>query len=133
MPQMQLLEIDSEGRLRTKLYDKRDNINFPIVNFPFICSNIPAASCWSNVLEVWFLSWLKLLNNWFMLGKLEVITFTVPTMTWLAITEYLCHKWPWMRSVCRNHNPVLSSFIAYHWFVTIKWLLPLVMLELLIL
>jgi hypothetical protein len=27
------LEIDSEGRLRTILYDKRDNFNFPIVNF----------------------------------------------------------------------------------------------------
>jgi hypothetical protein len=37
------LEIDSEGRLRTKLYDKRDDFNFLIVNFPFICSNIPAA------------------------------------------------------------------------------------------
>jgi hypothetical protein len=37
------LEIDSEGRLRMKLYDKRDDFNFPIVNFPFICSNIPAA------------------------------------------------------------------------------------------
>jgi hypothetical protein len=37
------LEIDSEGRLRTILYDKRDDFNFPIVNFPFICSNIPAA------------------------------------------------------------------------------------------
>ena len=38
------LEIDSDGRLRTKLYDKR-NFNFPIVNFPFIyiCSNIPTA------------------------------------------------------------------------------------------
>jgi hypothetical protein len=32
------LDNDSEGRLRTKLYD-----NFPIVNFPFIYSNIPAA------------------------------------------------------------------------------------------
>ena len=40
------LEIDSEGRLRTKLYDKRDDLNFPIVNFPFICSNIPAASAY---------------------------------------------------------------------------------------
>ena len=37
------LEIDSEGQLRTKLYDKRDDVNFSIVNFPFICSNIPAA------------------------------------------------------------------------------------------
>jgi hypothetical protein len=37
------LEIDSEGRLRMKLYDKRDDFHFPIVNFPFVCSNIPAA------------------------------------------------------------------------------------------
>ena len=37
------LEIDSEGRLRTKIYDKIYDFNFPIVNFPFICSNIPAA------------------------------------------------------------------------------------------
>jgi len=37
------LEIDSEWQLRTKLYDKRDYFNFPIVYFPFICSNIPAA------------------------------------------------------------------------------------------
>ena len=37
------LEID---RLRTKLYDKRDDFNFPIVNFPFICSNIPATSAY---------------------------------------------------------------------------------------
>jgi hypothetical protein len=37
------LEIDSEDRLRTKLYDKRDDFNFSIVNFPFIYSNISAA------------------------------------------------------------------------------------------
>ena len=37
------LEIDSERWLGTKRYDKRDDFNLPIVNFPFICSNIPAA------------------------------------------------------------------------------------------
>ena len=37
------LEIDSEGQLRTTLYDKRDYFNFPIGNFPFICNNIPTA------------------------------------------------------------------------------------------
>ena len=30
----------TEGRLRTKPYDKRDDFNFPILNFPFMC-NIP--------------------------------------------------------------------------------------------
>ena len=37
------LEIDSDRRLKTKLYDKRDDFNFHIVNFLFICINIPAA------------------------------------------------------------------------------------------
>ena len=37
------LEIDNQGRLCTKLYDKRDDFNFPIVNFPFLCGNIPSA------------------------------------------------------------------------------------------
>ena len=27
----------------TRLYDKRDDFNFPIVNFPFLSSNIPSA------------------------------------------------------------------------------------------
>ena len=26
-----------------KIFDKKDDFNFPIVNLPFICSNIPAA------------------------------------------------------------------------------------------
>ena len=37
------LEMDSEGRLRTKLNDKRDDFNLTIVNFAFIRSTIPAA------------------------------------------------------------------------------------------
>jgi hypothetical protein len=41
------LEIDSEGLLRTKLYDKTEDLNVPIVNFPFIHSNIPAAPIYS--------------------------------------------------------------------------------------
>ena len=37
------VEIDKEGRFETKLYDKRDDFSFPIVNFPFLSSNILAA------------------------------------------------------------------------------------------
>jgi hypothetical protein len=36
-----LLNIDSNGRLTTTLYGKRDDFDFAIVNFPFLCSNIP--------------------------------------------------------------------------------------------
>jgi hypothetical protein len=38
--------IDSEGRLRTKLSDIRGDFNFHTVNFPFVCSNIPAATAY---------------------------------------------------------------------------------------
>ena len=31
------------GSIFTRLYDKRDDFNFPIVNFPFLSSNIPSA------------------------------------------------------------------------------------------
>jgi hypothetical protein len=36
-----ILNIDSNGRLTTSLYDKRDDFDFAVVNFPFLCSNIP--------------------------------------------------------------------------------------------
>ena len=82
------LEIDSEGRLRSKLYDKRDYFNFPIVNFPFICSNSPAApaygvyisqllrysrACGSyqEILDRGLLLTRKLLNQGFLLVKLK--------------------------------------------------------------
>ena len=82
------LEIDSEGWLRTKLYDKRDDINNPIVNFPFIYSNIPAApayevyisqliryfrACGScrDFLDRWLLLTRKLMNQGFLLVKLK--------------------------------------------------------------
>jgi hypothetical protein len=84
----QHLEIDSEDRLRTKHYNKRDDFNLPIVNFPFICSNIPAAigygvyisqmirysrACGSyqDVLDIGLLQTRKLLNQGFLLVKLK--------------------------------------------------------------
>ena len=33
----------TSAKLSTKLYNKRDDFNFPIVNFPFLCGNIPAS------------------------------------------------------------------------------------------
>ena len=82
------LEIDSDGRLRTKLYDKRDYFNFTIVNFPFICSNIPAAPAYGvyisqlircytaygsyqDFLDRRLLLTRKLLNQGFLLVKMK--------------------------------------------------------------
>ena len=35
-----LFNIDSNSRLTTTLYDKRDDFDFEIANFPFLCSNV---------------------------------------------------------------------------------------------
>jgi hypothetical protein len=37
------LEFDDSGQLSTKIYHKRDDFNFKIINFPNMCSNIPAS------------------------------------------------------------------------------------------
>jgi hypothetical protein len=34
------LEFDDSGQLSTKIYDKRGDFNFKIINFPNMCSNI---------------------------------------------------------------------------------------------
>jgi hypothetical protein len=37
------LEYDDSGHLSTKIYDKRNDFNFKIINFPNMCSNIPVS------------------------------------------------------------------------------------------
>ena len=34
------MEFDEDGKLFTRLYDKRDDFDFPIVNFPYLSSKI---------------------------------------------------------------------------------------------
>jgi hypothetical protein len=82
------LEIDSEGRLRTNFYDKRDDFNIPIVNFRCIRSTFPAAPAYGvcisqmirysrdcgsyqDFLDKGLLLTRKLLNQGFLLVKLK--------------------------------------------------------------
>ena len=71
--------------LKTKLYEKRDDFNFPTVNFPFICGNIPAygvyisqlmqysraSGSYQDFLDRGLLLTRKLLNQGFLLVKLK--------------------------------------------------------------
>jgi hypothetical protein len=105
------LAIDSEGRLRTKLYDQRDDFNFPIVNFPFICSNIPTVPAYGayisqlirysraggscqDVLDRGLLLTRKLLNQGFLLVKLKSShrKFYGRHHDLVDAMEYLCHN-----------------------------------------
>ena len=46
-----LLRFTASDYIQTVLYDKRDHFNFLIVNFPFICSNIPIAPAYGVFLS----------------------------------------------------------------------------------
>ena len=47
-----LLSIGRDGQLHTSIYDKRDDFNFHIINFPFLSSNIPSSSAY-GVFYIW--------------------------------------------------------------------------------
>jgi hypothetical protein len=59
---------------------------------------------------------MKLLNQRFIMVKfkwsLRKWRFRIATMTWLTVTEYLCHKWPRKCSVCHNH------ICSHSWLIT---------------
>ena len=116
------IEIEIDGGLSAKLYDKSDDLNFPIVNFPFICSNIPttpvygvyisqlirysrACGSYQDFLDRGLLLTRKLLNHW-LSGSHHCESFTVVATNWVTVTEYLS-KMTTDSSVCSNHNPVL--------------------------
>ena len=46
------LEIDSEDWFRTQRYKKTDDFKFLIVDFPFICSTIPAAPAYHEYISL---------------------------------------------------------------------------------
>ena len=117
-------KIESEDRLITKVYEKRDDFHFPILNFPFTCSNIPAApafgayifpmirysrACGSyqDFLDRGFLLTRMLLNQGFLLVKSSLRKFYGRQQTWLTVMEY--HKWRRICSTCRKHFPVWVS------------------------
>ena len=46
------LEFDDSGQISTKIYDKRDDFNFKIINFPNMCSNIPASPAYGAYISL---------------------------------------------------------------------------------
>ena len=46
-----LLSIGRDGQLHTSIYDKRDDFNFHITNFPYLSSNIPSSPAYGVFLS----------------------------------------------------------------------------------
>ena len=113
------LKIDSERRSRTKLYDIIDDFNFPIVNFPFICSNIPATPAYGvyisklTLYSTDFASYKdfidreltrKRLNQRFLLAKLNSSLRKFHGRHHDLVDRYrkFVVKWPRVCSTCRQ-------------------------------
>ena len=45
------LSIGRDGQLHTSIYDKRDDFNFPITNFPFLSSNVPSSPAYGVFID----------------------------------------------------------------------------------
>ena len=74
------LEIDKGGRLKTKLYDKRDAVTFLIVNFHFISNSIQA----SPVYEVYVIRYSR---DWYsdFLDQAQLLTQAVFKQSYVAL------------------------------------------------
>ena len=89
------LKFDKQGKLTTRIYDKRDDFNFPIDNFPFLSSNIPtspsycvfvsqliryarASSLYTDFIDRSVLLARKLLRQRYQLPRLESILWATP-------------------------------------------------------
>ena len=114
-----------------KLYDIRDDFNFPIVNFPFICSNIPATPAYGVYISQLTLYSTdcasyqdfndreltrKLLNQRFLLIKLKSSLRKFHGRHDDLVDRYgkYVSQMTTICSSCRQHFPILSSLMTYH-------------------
>ena len=119
-------EIDSEGRLRTNLYEKLDDLHFPIANFPFKCSNISeapaywvcistlilysrASGSYQDFCDRGLLLTRKLLDQSFLLVKLKPLLRKFYGRHHDLVDRYIISR---ICSTCK-HFPILSSFMTY--------------------
>ena len=88
------LQHDKHGHLTIKLYDKRDDFDFPIVNFPFLDSNIPASPPTVFTCRSWY-----------------DIQGLVPTIT-ISVIDVVC----WQTNL-----PIKVSKVAGWWWLWVKF------------
>jgi hypothetical protein len=83
------LEFDESGQLSTKMYDKRDDFNFKIINFPNVCSNISASPAYGV-----YISQFLLTPYLYTLSLYENPSFII----FSAETEYISTR-SWYRNI----------------------------------
>ena len=137
-----LLSIGRDGQLHTSIYDKRDDFNFHITNFPFLSSNFPtspaygvfisqliryARACSSYgcfILKARRLSNKLLDQTGIRQGTLEIV---IEEVLWSILGSYQTIwsfpltnvKWHSVTWPCTMTNPYLSDFVPNSTFYRI--------------
>ena len=126
------LEIDSEGWFRTKLYNKKDDFNFLIVNLHSYVATFQqhlhmkyisllirysrACGSYHDFLDRELMLTMKLLNQGFLVVKLKSSLWKFYGHHHDLVNCYVISvSHDHGCSVCSNHNKVISSFVTYHW------------------
>ena len=126
-----LLNIDINGKLTSQLYDKQDDSSFFIVNFPYICINIPSSpaygmyvsqliryarefSAYDHCLNRGMLLADKLLLQTFQQSHLKAAFSTVNAMVVIRIlfTNMTYH---WVKCCLICFIAIVKPFFT-HWF-----------------
>ena len=81
------LSIGRDGRLHTSLYDKHDDFNYYITNFPFLSSNIPSSPAYGVFISQLIRYATLLLPTWiYSCQSVGTVNFTLPFTTSVTIS-----------------------------------------------
>ena len=108
---------------------------YPIVNFPFIFWHIPGALAYGMHIFLFIrhfrardsyhyfiarglLIERKLRSQYFLIIRLKLSLLLFYGYTMLTVGECFFTNEHRCVSICRNHNPIISSFMSDHWVCT---------------
>ena len=117
--------VDCEGLVRLKLHDKIYHFIFLMWSFMEYIS-----LSWCNFPELCLLPgfhfYVFVDNKEATKPNIHIDTYlgSLSFMNWCTFTEYLCLRWPRIRSFCLDYNHIiLSSFMTYHRIWRVTWYL----------
>ena len=110
------------GKYVTEVYDKRDDFNFDIVNFPYMCSNIPAKPTYGSYISQ-LIRICRICDNYFSFLSRHKL-----------LTERLVRQEFWYNKLCiiskkfaRRYNVLISKYgVSIRAHVTEGICIPLV-------
>ena len=100
-----LLMLDTNGKITSQLYDKLDDFNFSIVNFPYLCSNIPASPAYGvYISQLIRYAWAcSTYDQFFVRGSLLTIKL-------MSQGFQLSHLQAALGKLCGHYNDVICPY-----------------------